>query len=117
MKTFSLRSSQSLTLKAINQRWPVKPETREKIVEELEQNISDTDPVIKMRALKHLIEIDKLNLKSEELDIKRNPPVQKHVYAEMSMEEIEERLKLAQEELGITNPSEALKQLESAKLV
>jgi len=105
---FDTRGDQILVRKAMRERWPIKEETRYKIVDSIEKALDNEGLEIKVKLLaaRTAISMDALNLKEKELKIRAAPKI--HVHSDMSLEQLMERAKELQEELGISHPKEAL---------
>lgn len=110
---FESKSDQYLIRKAINERWPISPEIREKIVVETTDMLDSPDGKLRLTAARTLVQIDALNLKEKELKIKSQPRAV--IHTNMSMEDLEKRIKELHAELGMLYPAPALAALEARK--
>lgn len=92
-----------LIREAVKGRWPIKPITRVKVVNAVEQALDkpvmdEAGAKLQLLAARTLVQIDALNLKEDELKIKTLP--KHHIHTNMSTDE----LKLAiQEKLASMN--------------
>lgn len=84
----------------MNDRWPVPQRIREQAMETISSVLDDPEAELskKLSCIKTVLEADKLNLKQEELKIRKQPKL--HIHADMSRDQLLERLK---ELTGITN--------------
>lgn len=99
-QNFDTMGDQRLITKAITERWPIEARMRHRVVEHTFDVLtnSEKEDSLRMTAANTLVKIDGLNLKQKELEIRVAP---KHViHTNMSLDELEERVKVLQEELG-----------------
>lgn len=109
---FSTTEDQRLVSRAIKERWPMTGDMRERIVEETYGILEETDDdKLKLLAANTLVKVDGLNLKERELQIRSQPKT--IIHANMTMDELNERMQLLQSELGISLPVQALAALPS----
>lgn len=109
---FTTRRDVSLVKHAIKGRWPIRPSTRVKIVEQTEKILDDpnADPSLKLLASRTFIQMDALNLREDELKLKAMP--QHHIHTNMTTDELKATIKDKLATLGLDNlPQEALADL------
>lgn len=106
-QSYNSPSDQYAIRKAVRERWPITSELRERVVDELltTLNSPNLDCSLRLTAARTVAQIDALNLKEKELQIRREP---KHiVHTNMSTEELVARVKELQGDLGLTFPEKA----------
>lgn len=117
---FTNKSDVTLVNRAMKDRWPVTDEHRIKAMSQISKVLDTSeDDKLKMMAVRTLLLADQLNLKEEELEIKKRPKM--HIHADMSRDELVGRLTEVASRMGldiskVSNPIAAIKGMIEAKL-